>query len=87
MSGVVCPSCQEPAVGMAQVGGTRDVTIGEDADVLCYDCGATYVITATVFGWVSREATPEDREAAARRPLFNHVRTEYAAHREAGGTT
>jgi hypothetical protein len=67
---------------MTQVGGGSTFVLGEEADVLCFDCGATFVVTLTPFGWVSREATAADRERASRDPLFNRVRLEYAQYRE-----
>ncbi len=79
---VVCPGCRQPASGMSRVGGEHTVDdLGKKAWVLCFHCGETYVVTMTIFGWVSRAATPAERASAAANDLLNFVRTDYADYR------
>ncbi len=82
MLSVTCPGCRLPTGGITQVGGNNRYTIGEEADVMCFHCGEYYLVTLTVFGWVSRPATPAERMAATRNQALNYVRTHYTDYRD-----
>ncbi len=78
---VTCPGCVQPTADITQVGGSSTYELGEEADVMCFNCGEYYVVTLTLFGWVSRPATPAERLSATRNAALNHVRTHYADYR------
>ncbi len=82
MYNVNCPTCDARPVHMAQIAGGQSFVVGEEADVLCFDCGDCYILTLTVYGWVSRAASPADRIAAVGNDRLNHVRTHYADYRD-----